>query len=55
VPSGSDDPDALKPQVSALHADVNDATGGALGATTVTVRPVWLVAAPLSVTVRVTV
>jgi hypothetical protein len=52
VPSASDDPDALKLHVSPLHADVNDATGGAL---TVTVWTAWLVAAALSVTVSVTV
>ena len=52
VPSGSEEPDASKLHVSPLHADVNDATGGAL---TVTAWTVWLVAAALSVTVSVTV
>ncbi len=52
VPSGSEDPEALKLHVSPLHVDVNDAIGGAL---TVTVWTVWLAALPLSVTVSVTV
>jgi hypothetical protein len=52
APSGSDDPDALKLHVSPLHADVKDATGGAL---TVTAWDVWLVAPALSVTVSATV
>ena len=52
VPSGSEDPDALKLHVSPLQDDVNDATGGAL---TVTTWAIWLAALPLSVTVSVTV
>ena len=52
MPSGSEEPDALKLHVSPLHADVNDATGGALAVMT---WPVWLTAPPLSVTVSVTV
>ena len=55
LPSGSEEPDALKLHVSPLHDDANDATGGALGAVTVTAWAVWPVALALSLTVSVTV
>ena len=54
MPSGSDEPDALKLHVSPLHADVNDATGGALAGPMLTV---WLALAVLTsaVTYKLTV